>query len=73
MTLPEVFIRRPVATILLTIGIAGYQGGKMAELEALDYLFVAPSSSVHRIQEAQTTMYHVLWELCQAEVQRGSS
>jgi len=57
---------------LLTIGIAGYQGGKMAELEALDYLFVAPSSSVHRIQEAQTTMYHVLWELCQAEVQRGS-
>jgi D-sedoheptulose 7-phosphate isomerase len=58
---------------LLTIGIAGYQGGKMAELEALDYLFVAPSSSVHRIQEAQTTMYHVLWELCQAEVQRGSS
>ncbi|HEX3492646.1 MAG TPA: SIS domain-containing protein [Streptosporangiaceae bacterium] len=58
---------------LLTIGIAGYQGGKMAEIEALDYLFVAPSSSVHRIQEAQTTMYHVLWELCQAEVQRGSS
>ena len=57
---------------LLTIGIAGYQGGKMAELEALDYLFVAPSSSVHRIQEAQTTMYHVLWELCQAEVQRES-
>jgi D-sedoheptulose 7-phosphate isomerase len=58
---------------LLTIGIAGYEGGKMAEIEALDYLFVAPSSSVHRIQEAQTTMYHVLWELCQAEVQRGSS
>jgi len=53
---------------LLTIGIAGYEGGKMAELESLDYLFVAPSSSVHRIQEAQTTMYHVLWELCQAEL-----
>jgi D-sedoheptulose 7-phosphate isomerase len=48
---------------LLTIGIAGYQGGKMAELDSLDYLFVAPSSSVHRIQEAQTTIYHVLWEL----------
>jgi D-sedoheptulose 7-phosphate isomerase len=26
-------------------------------------LFVAPSSSVHRIQEAQTTIYQVLWEL----------
>ena len=40
---------------LLTVGIAGYDGGKMAELDSLDYLFVAPSSSVHRIQEAQTT------------------
>jgi D-sedoheptulose 7-phosphate isomerase len=51
---------------MLTIGIAGYDGGKMAELDSIDYLFVAPSASVHRIQEAQTTMYHALWELCQA-------
>jgi D-sedoheptulose 7-phosphate isomerase len=50
---------------LLTVGIAGYSGGKMAELDSIDYLFVAPSTSVHRIQEAQTTMYNVLWELCQ--------
>ncbi len=48
---------------LLTIGFAGYAGGKMAEVGSIDYLFVAPSSSVHRIQEAQTTVYHVLWEL----------
>jgi D-sedoheptulose 7-phosphate isomerase len=48
---------------LLTIGLAGYEGGKMAELDSIDYLFVAPSSSVHRVQEAQTTVYHVLWEL----------
>ncbi len=48
---------------MLTIGLAGYEGGKMAELDTIDYLFVAPSSSVHRIQEAQTTTYHVLWEL----------
>ncbi len=48
---------------LLTVGIAGYDGGKMAELDSLDYLFVAPSPSVHRIQEAQTTIYHLLWEL----------
>ena len=48
---------------MLTVGIAGYDGGKMAELDSLDYLFVAPSSSVHRIQEAQTTIYHLLWEL----------
>jgi D-sedoheptulose 7-phosphate isomerase len=55
---------------LLTVGIAGYDGGKMAELDSIDYLFVAPSSSVHRIQEAQTTIYHVLWELTQRVLAR---
>ncbi len=48
---------------MLTIGFSGYAGGKMAELDSIDYLFVAPSSSVHRIQEAQTTVYNILWEL----------
>jgi len=48
---------------MLTVGLAGYEGGKMAELDSIDYLFVAPSSSIHRIQEAQTTTYQVLWEL----------
>lgn len=53
---------------MLTVGLAGYQGGRLAELaelEILDYLFVIPSSSVHRIQETQTTIYHVLWEVTQ--------
>ena len=53
---------------MLTIGLAGYAGGKMAELDSIDYLFVAPSTSIHRIQEAQTTIYHVFWELTTAEV-----
>ena len=48
---------------MLTVGLAGYEGGAMAEVDTIDYLFVAPSTSVHRIQEAQTTIYHVLWEL----------
>jgi D-sedoheptulose 7-phosphate isomerase len=48
---------------LLTVGIAGYDGGRMSEVDSIDHLFVVPSSSVHRIQEAQTTLYHVLWEL----------
>jgi D-sedoheptulose 7-phosphate isomerase len=48
---------------LITVGLAGYDGGKMAELSSIDYLFVVPSASVHRIQEAQTTLYHALWEL----------
>jgi D-sedoheptulose 7-phosphate isomerase len=58
---------------MLTIGIAGYQGGKMAELDSIDYLFVAPSESVHRIQEAQTTVYHALWELTLAMLGRAAA
>ncbi|HSP37712.1 MAG TPA: SIS domain-containing protein [Frankiaceae bacterium] len=49
---------------LLTVGLAGYDGGKMRDA-GLDHLFVVPSPSVHRIQEAQTTVYDVLWELVQ--------
>jgi D-sedoheptulose 7-phosphate isomerase len=50
---------------LLTVGMAGYEGGQMAESGLVDHLFVIPSASVHRIQEAQTTAYHVLWTLVQ--------
>jgi D-sedoheptulose 7-phosphate isomerase len=58
---------------MLTIGMAGYDGGKMAELDTVDYLFVQPSTSIHRIQEAQTTTYQVFWELTQEEpVQEGA-
>ena len=48
---------------LLTVGFAGGDGGAMATSGDIDHLFVVPSSSVHRIQETQTTLYHVLWEL----------
>ncbi|MGH3848378.1 MAG: D-sedoheptulose-7-phosphate isomerase [Pseudonocardiaceae bacterium] len=48
---------------LLTVGLVGYEGGAMAELGSIDHLFVVPADSVHRIQEAQTTIYHTLWEL----------
>ena len=54
---------------LVTVGFAGYDGGRMAEAAeagTIDHLFVVPSPSVHRIQEAQTTTYHVLWELTQS-------
>jgi D-sedoheptulose 7-phosphate isomerase len=50
---------------LLTVGIAGYDGGHMAAVDTIDHLLVVPSTSVHRIQEVQTTIYHVLWELTQ--------
>ena len=48
---------------MVTVGLAGYDGGRMAEAGAVDHLFVVPSASVHRIQEAQTTIYQVLGEL----------
>jgi D-sedoheptulose 7-phosphate isomerase len=35
----------------------------MAGPSTVDQLFVMPSSSVHRIREAQTTVYQVLAEL----------
>jgi D-sedoheptulose 7-phosphate isomerase len=53
---------------LLTIGFAGGDGGRMAALPYLDFCFVVPSASVHRIQEAQTTLYHALWQFTQEEL-----
>lgn len=50
-------------TGMVTVGLAGYAGGAMAEADTIEHLFVVPSSSVHRIQEAQTTVYQVLGEL----------
>ena len=46
---------------MLTVGIAGYEGGRMAQLEPrLDHLFVVGSDYIPRIQEAQATIYHLL-------------
>jgi D-sedoheptulose 7-phosphate isomerase len=44
----------------------------MAELASIDDLFIAPSSSVHRIQEAQTTIYDIPWGLTLAAFCRPS-
>ncbi len=46
---------------MVTVGMAGYGGGRMAEIPTLQHMFAVPSSSVHRVQEVQTTLYHVLW------------
>lgn len=54
---------------LLTVGLAGYDGGRMAESGLVDHLFVIPSASVHRIQEAQTTAYQVLWSLVKSALE----
>jgi D-sedoheptulose 7-phosphate isomerase len=48
---------------LTTIGLAGGDGGRLAQSHDLDFLFVVPSDSVHRIQEVHGTLYHLLSEL----------
>ncbi|MGI8574331.1 MAG: D-sedoheptulose-7-phosphate isomerase [Egibacteraceae bacterium] len=48
---------------MTTVGLAGNDGGEMATIDTIDHLFVVPSASVHRIQEVQTTLYHILREL----------
>ena len=51
---------------LLTVGLAGYDGGDMARSQAVDHCIVVPSSNIPRIQEAQATVYHTLVEVVQA-------
>ncbi len=50
---------------IMTVGIAGHDGGRMRADGVIDHLFIVPSSSVHRIQEVQTTLYHLLFALVQ--------
>lgn len=51
---------------LLTVGLAGYDGGKMMHSAAVDFCINAPSDHIPRIQEAQATVYHALIEVIQA-------
>ncbi|AKU90143.1 D-sedoheptulose-7-phosphate isomerase [Vulgatibacter incomptus] len=53
-------LRRARELGLLTIGFAGRDGGAMVDL--CDFSFVAPSWSVHRIQEVHTLLLHLLWD-----------
>ncbi|MEW6353787.1 MAG: SIS domain-containing protein [Pseudomonadota bacterium] len=48
---------------VVTIGLTGGDGGKMAAAKLLDHCLVAPSQSIHRIQETHVAIYHILWDL----------
>ena len=50
---------------MLTVGLVGAPGGRLAELghPRVDHLLLVPSASVHRVQEAQATIYHILGTL----------
>lgn len=47
---------------LLTVGLAGFDGGRMAASPDIDHCIVVRSDSVHRIQEAQAAVIVALWE-----------
>lgn len=49
-------------TGLLTLGLAGGDGGRFAQAE-LDFCFVVPARDPLVVQETHETLYHVLWEL----------
>jgi D-sedoheptulose 7-phosphate isomerase len=48
---------------LVTIGLAGGDGGRMRACGLVDHCLVVPSSSIHRIQECHVAAYHILWDL----------
>lgn len=48
---------------IATIGLAGGTGGNMLASTAVDHCLVAPSDSIHRVQECHVMIYHILWDL----------
>ncbi len=50
---------------LVTIALAGYDGGAVARAGAADFCFIARLEYVPRIQEGQATLWHTLLELVQ--------
>jgi D-sedoheptulose 7-phosphate isomerase len=48
---------------LLTVALAGGDGGRIAATSAADHLLVVASSDPRVVKELQVTTYHVLWEL----------
>ncbi len=48
---------------LVTIGLAGGDGGQMKSSSRVDHCLIVPSDSIHRIQECHVAIYHILWDL----------
>ena len=56
---------------LLTIGIAGYDGGEMAASEHVQHCLVVRDDSVHRVQETQAALGYALWHRVQERMGAG--
>jgi D-sedoheptulose 7-phosphate isomerase len=56
---------------VLTVGLAGYEGGSMASARSVEHCFVVRSHSVHRIQECQGALVLSLWSAVQRALEAG--
>jgi len=54
---------------LVTIAFVGYDGGNVAAGDEADYIVISRSQNIPRIQEAQASVYHVLRELVELELE----
>ncbi|HEV2070805.1 MAG TPA: SIS domain-containing protein [Acidimicrobiales bacterium] len=52
---------------MCTVGLSGYDGGRMAQCQELVHCLIVNSDSVHRIQETQAAVAHTLWAAVQSE------
>jgi D-sedoheptulose 7-phosphate isomerase len=64
-------LERARAKGLLTVALAGGDGGLLTGSDVVDHLFTIPSRSVHRVQEVQTTVTHVLREAVSERLPAG--
>jgi D-sedoheptulose 7-phosphate isomerase len=60
---------------IVTVGLAGGDGGRMRTCGTVDHCLVVPTTSIHRIQESHVTAYHLLWDLVHTLLadERGSA
>lgn len=56
---------------MLTVGLAGYDGGRMAASGDVEHCIVVRADSVHRIQEVQAVVCFELWRRVRALVGDG--
>lgn len=48
---------------LVTLALSGHDGGAIGRSADVDHCLVVASTSIHRVQETQVAIYHVLWDL----------
>jgi D-sedoheptulose 7-phosphate isomerase len=57
---------------LLTVGLAGYDGGQMGASPAVDHCLIVRADSIHRVQETQAALGFELWQRVQRLLEADS-